>query len=43
MTPVSALPKLCVIVFAAVSVTRVLADVAVDPEVLEAVAKGRAR
>lgn len=43
MTPVSALPKLCVIVFAAVSVTRVLADVAVDPEVLEAVAQGRAR
>ena len=43
MTPVSALPKLCVIVFAAVSVTRVFADVVVDPEVLEAVAKGRAR
>jgi len=43
MTPVSALPKLCVIVFAAVSVTRALADVIVDPEVLEAVAKGRAR
>ena len=29
MTPVSALPKLCVIIFAAVSVTRVFADVAV--------------
>jgi hypothetical protein len=43
MTPVTALPKLFVIVFAAAFVTRVLADVAIDPEVLEAVAKGRAR
>jgi len=43
MTPVSAHPKLCVIVFAAMSATQVMADVIVDPEVLEAVAKGRAR
>ena len=43
MISASTLNRLCVIIFAGVAITRVAADVIVDPEVLEAVASGHAR
>ena len=43
MTPVSILSRLCVVICAAAAVTRVVADVFVEPKILEKIASGPVR